>query len=115
MFVLIFYSLQFQSIVFFLIFRSHENLIKDFQKTVGFLRSKKISNIEGDSKISDFFFEEIEKFQKDKMRQEKLGEIYQNSEKKREDLLNNLDLKEQKIKKTKHHKSLEMVYKLIWI
>lgn len=64
--------------------------------------------------MSDFFFEEIERFQKDKIRQEKLGEIYKNFETKKEQLINNLNLKEQRIQKTKMHKSLEMVNKLVF-
>ena len=91
--------------------RKQEELLKRFQKTVGFLRkTKENKNLFDSGEIADYFIDEIEKYRKDKIRQEKLGEMYQDFERKREDLLRNLELKDEKILKTKHNKSLEMVF-----
>jgi len=87
--------------------RNQENLVKKFQKTVGFFRNNQENKDGLDS--MDYFLEEIEKYRKDKIKQEKIGEIYQSFEKKREDLLHNLELRDQKICETKLNQSLDMV------
>lgn len=59
--------------------------------------------------IEEMFQEEIQKYKKDKERQRKIKEIYQNFEEQRENLLKGLALKEEKIKKMKLKNSLDMV------
>lgn len=97
---------------FWIFIRNQEDLLKKFQKTVGYLRKnkEKNKNLFESGEIADYFFEEIEKYRKDKFRQEKLGEMYQEFERRRENLLKNLELKDQKINKTKLNRSLEMVF-----
>ena len=64
--------------------------------------------------IADYFLDEIEKYRKDKIRQEKLGEMYQEFERRRENLLKTLELKDEKINKSKLNRSLEMVFFILF-
>ena len=98
--------------LFWIFIRNQEDLLKKFQKTVGYLRKnkEKNKNLFESGEIADYFLDEIEKYRKDKIRQEKLGEMYQEFERRREGLLKNLELKDEKINKTKLNRSLEMVF-----
>ena len=75
---------------------------------MGLLRNFK-KEMQEDIDSEHVFLEEIDKFQKDKLRQEKIGQLYQNSENKKEILLKAMELKNQKIQKAKLNRSMEMV------
>lgn len=102
-------NINFIAIHFILFCRSYDTLLKDFRKTVNFFKESKENPEFDEENIEEMFQEEIQKYKKDKERQRKIKEIYRSFEEKRENLLQALALKEEKIKTMKLKNSMEMV------